>query len=512
MFHFNIGDFYQLAVDPEYSILYNGLVIGNGSLAINFIDHPATPLIYLTGFAARLTYLISGDGGYINDFISDPEKYLHVASILNTCLIAFIAYWGGKKIVHYTTSIPIAIVFQLLLFTNSSIIEICSRVIPESTMLIPIILMGVLSLKYIYSNKESINKNRLIWQFSALIAFGTACKLSFAPMALFPLILLGSDLKSILRIIGRIILLSCLFAYPLITNISESVEWFSEMLIHSGKHGTGSSNFMETSSITQNIGIILKKDTWFWALFIIQFVLAIVVRSKKVFRVSLALSISLLFILLFTLKHFAIHYIMPFYGFKTLFLILIFLSINEFRFFDNIKTKNRIISATTLLLVCLIIIPQVFVAKGNYNFSIHRKKEAEIKRIKFNSLLPKTDYSLIVDAPYWGTPFKEYGNIYGFMNSYRRKTTFKDQLRITYPNFYCYVTWSKGFNHWDNFVDFSVVFEKNNVAIIYIGPEMKGYETIIKRLNQSGINYELKELFIDNKTNEKLIKVSKLLN
>lgn len=479
-------------------------------MAINFIDHPGTPLIYITGIAARFTHLYSGEGGYIEDFINDPDKYLHVASLLNSCLIAFIAFWGGKKIRQYTTSIALAIIFQLTLFTNSSIIEISARLIPESTMLIPILLIGVLTVKYLYSNLESVNKNRLIWQFSALIAFGTACKLSFAPMAIFPLILLGTDLKSIVKIVSRIILLTCLFAYPLITNISESFEWFSEMLMHSGKHGTGDSNFMDTSSVTENITIILKRDAWFWVLFALQLILALVSKSKIVLRASLALSISLLFILLFTLKHFAIHYIMPFYGFKTLFILLIFLSIQKLNIYEKLKSKKTVLATLCIFLFSSISIPQFFEAKNHYLFSSQKRTKAEKQLEQYKSLITEENYALIVDAPYWGSPFPEYANSYGFMNSYRRKTTFKDELREKYPDFYTYVNWSEGFNHWDQFVDFNNVFKTNKVAYIYIGPNSKGYSIILNRLTDSEIEHELEELHLDHKTNERLIKVSKI--
>lgn len=514
LFHFNIGDFYQLSVDPEYLILYNSVLVGKGTLAINFIDHPATPLIYISGIAVWVFYLFTGELSYIQDFIQNPEQYLHAASIFNCILIALVSLYASKKVFQYTSSFLLAIVLQLTLFTNSSLLEISSRLIPESTMLIPVFLMCALALKYIYSKSEKLNKNRLIWQFSALVAFGVACKLSFAPMILFPLILLGNNLKSILTIIGRTVLLTCVFAYPLITNISESFEWISDMFLHSGKHGTGDSNVISFQSIPDNLITILFRDVWFWLLFVLQIITTILVKlrtnqtdkTEKQIRVNIAFISAIILVLILTLKHFSIHYFMPFYGFKMLMLILLWFNLKELNL-KGLSNKKLKPSLAFGIALTLILIPEVHGAKNHFKYIKSKREKAVKKQEHIKSLIHEENSSLIIDAPYWGTPFHEYAHIYGFMHTYKRKTAFKKELREKYSNFYCYVTWSDSFNHWDKFVDFNTVFEKNSIVYIYIGPSMKGLETIQERLDKSGIEYRSKTLYNDEETGEELIKI-----
>jgi hypothetical protein len=507
--HFGIGNFYQIATDPEYSILFNGAVIGRGSLAINFIDHPATPLIYISGIAIRICHLFTGSQPYVLDFVNNTEKYLHIASILNLLIIGSIVYWSGRKLLRHNNGLLIALLLQVTLFTNTSLIEISARLIPESTMIIPIILLSVLLINYFKNESKASNYRRLSWQFAAIIAFGIACKLSFAPMILLPIILLRKNFKTVLQLIGKTILLTFLFAYPLITNPNESFEWISNMLIHSGKHGTGDTGFINTSNLTSNFIIILKRDIWFWVLFLSQFTLSQISNSKRLKKVSAAITCSLITVLFFTLKHFALHYIMPFYAFKSLFIILIIYAIQENKKLSLQERFPMKFQLAFFALLTSIIWPQLIDAKNHYDYTSYRKiLESEIQSEVFNKI-QNSSFALIVDAPHWGTPFPEYAKAYGFMNTHRRKTTFKNELRKIHPNFYCYVSWSEGFNHWDKFVGFDLIFNHNKSCYLYSNRKIGSFDKIIKRLKDSGITYKLLFLYENIESGECLVKIDK---
>lgn len=398
----------------------------------------------------------------------------------------------------------IAFILQIGLFTNASLIEISARLIPESTMIIPVILLSVLLIKYIKKDAEENNYKRITWQFSAIVAFGIACKLSFTPMLLIPLILFRKNLKAILQLVWKTILLTCLFAYPIITNPSESFEWISNIFLHSGKHGTGASDFINTNEFSTNIGIIIKRDAWFWVLLLGQFALSFTSKNKRLKEASLAITISLMAILFFTLKHFAIHYIMPFYAFKTLFVVFIIFALQENKKLKAITKLNQKIRIAAAILIIVLISPQLIEAKNHYDYSTKRKEKENTIQKKVLSQVLNNELPLIVDAPYWGTPFPEYAKAYGFMNTHRRKTTFKDELRELHPNFYCYVPWSENFNHWDKFVGFDYILKDSKACYLYTNQNIGSTKRIIERLNNSKIKYELFLLYENRDTGESL--------
>ena len=93
------------------------------------------------------------------------------------------------------------------------------------------------------------------------------------------------------------------------------------------------------------------------------------------------------------------------------------------------------------------------------------------------------------------------------MKTHKRKTYYKAALREKYDNFYWFIGWDDNFNHWDNFVGFSHIFNKTNSLYIYsYHPE--NYIQINEKLNQfTSNNYEVnsKILYQNNDSTEKLV-------
>ncbi|MEX2380136.1 MAG: hypothetical protein WD530_05300, partial [Vicingaceae bacterium] len=455
--HLKVGDFYQLSVDPEYPLLYNGIVVGTGSFAINFIDHPATPLIFIIGTAARLFHLFTAELSYLQDFLNDPEKYITAANILNNLFIAFALTYAGIKVKKYSGSILLALVIQLSIFSHHSLIGISSRLIPESTMMIPLILISALTIKYIYNSNQQRIKPYL-WQFPLLIAFGVGCKLSFGPMLLFPFILLNTTARQKINLLGYSILFCCIFAYPILTNFEASYQWFSSMATHSGQHGSGEMNIINWIALPTNFNELLAMDPWFFVLMVINFILLLINslsldskpsdQSIRISRAQKATLITLTLIALFTLKHFALHYFMPFLVFRGLLILLIVLFLKELIFVvKSVNILRPLVRSSLIITLLFVVNSAAMIAKTSDNFQ-KNNKAADEHQLYILEQMDDKNAALIVDAPYWGSPFETYAHAFGFMKAHKRKTYFKIALKEKFPRFYWFVGWTDEFNHW----------------------------------------------------------------
>ncbi len=512
--HFNYGKFYQGAVDPEYAILYNGVIVGGGRLAINFTDHPATPLIFITAIGARLTHLTAIGTPYVEHFLQNPEKYIHVAVILNCLLIGFSLWMLGRGIYKYLHSRSLALLAQLGVLSSFTILGISARLIPEASLLIPLCFLCLLAVNYLYQPPSEKPVTPL--QFAAVIGFGIACKLSFVPMALVPLILL-KGWKSKFKFLGFLLLSVVLFAYPLFTNPDKSFSWVFNMFTHSGQHGGGESDFIDLAALPHRLELLWLQDATFLILLGLMIffsgLYALLKRGRGQSPVSLllgAFSMGLLVVTLFVLKHFAMHYIMPFYLLKGFMILLLCLAIAELPFPVRGVNKSAINVSGLGVLSTLILISLPHYA-GSYNYSFKERRTGFATQAeKVKALITRPGQALIVNAPYWGSPFVEYAHQYGMMMSYRRKTFVKDKLKVKYPDFYLFVSWSEGFNHWDDFVPVTHLAENYHAFYIYSGPGTSGGEVIstrIESLKESDHQPVFDTLYVNPEDGESLTEV-----
>ena len=512
--HLSIGNFHQLSIDPEYALLYNGIVVGTGTFAINFIDHPATPLIFIIGFAARAYHLLFAELPYLHDFLNNPETYIKAANFLNVLLIAFTLSFSAIKIHKYSKSLLLAIGFQLALFANHTTVGISSRLIPEASMIIPLALIATLTIKYIYSSKENVLK-KYLWQFPLIIAFGVGCKLSFAPMLLFPFILLKTNLREKLRLVLYSFLFCAIFAYPILTNFKTSFQWFTSIVSHSGMHGSGESAFINWEVIPLNCKLLFQLDPVFWGLLFFNIILVTInfftpplsTFGKRVRRAQISIIITILIISALTIKHFAYHYFMPFLFLKIFLVLLAAFSIKEIITNKLNCNLNKTIPPLTFTIASIFVFFEGNSIHQTYNQNINRRTTLEQSHREIKNKITDRNAAILVDAPYWGGPFEAYAHAFGFMKTHKRKTYYKTALKEKYDNFFWFIGWDDNFNHWDNFVGFSHIFNKTNSLYIYsYHPE--NYKLIKEKLNQfTSNNYEVKStiLYQNNDSTEKLI-------
>lgn len=517
--HFMYGDFYLGTVDPEYFHLFNGITIAAGNLSVEYTAHPGTPLEFLIAFSARMICLFQ-DEPLIKDFIDDPEKYIHAANLLQNITVALVLYFGSKKVVKYSQSFALGIFFQLIPFGDSTMLEISGRVIPETLMVVTLLFLFILLIKYIYTSDEryAFGPESVLW--GAAIGFGIACKLSFTPVFILPLILLKSPVKSKISYIFFTIIAVCVFAYPIVFNWGVFKEWTFGMLSHSGMHGGGDKGVIDAGSIWPNFMYLFNRDKLLFIvmagsilLLSLRFFLANVNKqvTSKISRAIIAVNITIVLNVLFTLKHFAYHYFMPFYAYKIFLILLALVFIRNIAIVAKSSRLKR--SITLLLFVFTFLIVFIEAQKlGKTMAKIEERAESFRKNEQeFNSAIPE-NAPLIISAPYYGSPFPEFAKVEGFMMTFKVKDCFKKYLFESHPKSYFYVSYWDNFLFWEKQVDFEFILERcDKEFYLYLGEGKEQIENIVDERLYKVVDkqYVKKELVQSNKERgEKLIRYS----
>lgn len=470
--HTSFGTFYLHNVDPEYFHLFNGLAIAKGNFDVQYIAHPGTLLEFLYAFTARILNGFQSNDHLYKDFVNDPEKFIHATVLFQNIIIALIIYWGSLKILNYSKSITIALGFQLLPFANFNLLQIAGRIIPESTMLIPMLLVIILIIKHIYTDKSTTNSDLIKW--GLIMGLGISCKLSFIPVIILPVILLKTSFKQKMLYGIYTLIAIAIFAYPIVVNFRSFWTWVSGMATHSGKYGAGENKIVDVSTLVPNMEYMFSQDKMFFILIWVTFLLLIInffksgidnrVRLNHILRSVLAVNTTLIIAILFTLKHYEFHYFFPYFVFKFVQLLLIYIII------ISVITHKKVIKAISLVFIFLLI---------SISSCQNGKLEISLNEIRANSMansenaanfnrLVTSDQPLIITGTYYGSPFMAFAQSEGFNLTYKQQGDFKKYLWEKYPNTYVFYDWATDFYRFGKKTDINDILTNSKSASFYV--------------------------------------------
>jgi hypothetical protein len=519
MSHYSRGLFYMRSVDPEYFYMYNGIVLGAGNLSIQYFAHPGTPLHFLIAFSSRIIDLFQ-PGNYMENFVNDPEKYIHTANLSLNILIAVVIFICGKLTLKYTGSIKAALFMQVSPFAGFGLLTMSGRLIPESMIMIPLLFMGLMVLKNTFEDEMSRNTRRDIVLYGLITGFGMACKLTFIPVIVLPLILLKTSVREKLIFVLYTILFFVIFAYPLFFNLSESWEWISGIFMHSGKYGTGESNFIDLSSVGKNLDALFKYSSGFFIMMICTLAISLLLLSRparkffspdmRILRAVLSLNITILVCIAAVLKHFEIYYFVPFTIFKILLFLLTVLLIIRLKPVSGIKALQWPLWLVSFVILIFILVPQVKQFRSVYQASEIKSKAITEESNRILAFIDK-EKPIIVSGSYYGSPFVEFAQYNGYVMSGHLKGFYTDYLRKKFPNYYNCLDWSTKYDHWNEFVEIKDILAKVKSSFyIYIGegkegdlPEIEAGISKVLDLN----NVVTRILYREPETGEQLIEI-----
>ncbi len=484
--------------------------MAKGKLGVEYTAHPGTPLQIIIACSARMTHIFQGEKYFLKDFIDHPEKYIHNAHLLLLLLIGIAFYALGSYTYKLTNNLFTALLLQTGVFIHASLFDISARLMPETLLLIPLTGITILVLRHSMNHVHNTQKEYLL--FALTIGFGIACKLSFAPFIFLPLLLISSPWKQKVRFLLFTILFFTLFAYPILVNFNKFWHWTTNMLVHSGKWGAGDKNFMNWSSIPQHFRALLHHNPLFYMVYFIGLVLSLVALTlphfnwnKKAARSMLSLATVLALIFGLTLKHFSLHYFMPFYLLEATFILLTYLLIKPL--LRTLKWQ-KLLSLAFLLITWSLAVQG---AKGVQKLNNKLLTQQTVRQESADTILAllQEDAPIIYTGPYYGTPLPAFAQSSGFMMTSKYRPLFKNLLKEKYAQFFHYVNWSEHFYYWDDYVDINFIDSiTTEFFYVYIGRnKQKDLQKIESRIYNfySDSTISKTSLYANTKTGEQLL-------
>lgn len=311
---------YYANPDAEYKYLFSSLDVAK-LRPVKFVDHPGSPLQVIGAAVIRTRYIFKGQEKTLEyDVVAHPEQYLLAINCFLIAITVAILTIGGYFIFNLTKSIWYALIYQLSLFSSTTTLRISNDV---NTELLLVFLALFLSCTLFYVStipSDSAKKYISGWVFPVLIALGIATKLSFAPFAIIPFLLLPSW-KSKAVYLLKVLFLFVLFIFPAWSYLSYLYEWGSGILLHSSQYGTGKADIVNAGEFMKNGRTILLSEPMFAANYLLMCMAAIYYRLQKkselqnafALAVLCAVLIAIFIQCLLVLKHFSPRYLIPSY-------------------------------------------------------------------------------------------------------------------------------------------------------------------------------------------------------
>ncbi len=218
-------------LDPSYLYLLGGLHILDGAAPATF-QHPGVTLQMLVALGAWLAG--AGPFGALSD-----TGFTHAEEILtgvNTAMLALDAgavWLLGWVALRRCGALTPALLAQTAPFLSMLTLKFGIEVEPEPLLLFAVLVLGAAMIE------ESAQARRgTLWVMAFAVAFGVASKVTFAPLGLAPLILIGTWSRR-WAYLWRAALIFVVLMLPEARNLGPMWDWFSGVAVGSGGYGTG---------------------------------------------------------------------------------------------------------------------------------------------------------------------------------------------------------------------------------------------------------------------------------
>ncbi len=256
------------SIDPDYAYLINALKILNLTTP-GHVDHPGTPVQWLGAMVLKATYPAASGAHIIDTVLADPEAHMHRITQVMAWLNAAVLFAAG--VVGYAVFrdiLPVVMV-QAAPFISSQILRHAVALKPEPLLVFATMALVIVVLLALRPGAIEANRGNFAIAFGVAIGFGVACKVTFAPLFLLPLFLLGQR-----RAIGTFAVASLvaflLFTLPALGAYEQFTDWIIRLFLGSQHHGGGAATVIDPGNYPRNIYRLFTRP-----LFGITFILAV---------------------------------------------------------------------------------------------------------------------------------------------------------------------------------------------------------------------------------------------
>ncbi|MGB3019229.1 MAG: hypothetical protein WBC65_15595 [Ignavibacteria bacterium] len=318
------GPYYLNFYDPTYVYLINSLNLAQMSgYGVGHFDHPGTTVQTAGAIIIKIFHSLRNSGDdIVADVLKNPEEYLilmnRIFGFINTLFLLLLGLFTLKV----SGNIWYSLMIQLSPFSSIENFFGYIIVAPDNFLIFTSICMLGLLIYYLYNEEEnSLSKQAIIVSFALVFAFGMATKISFFPLAVFPLLLIkGTRGKITFIVISMIAFL--FFVLPAIGNYGEFANWVKDLFIRSGNYGEGDATIINPREFLEHLVMIFEKDTFFlitYAVTIATTFLSLTKRNfiktdpsmQRQFKLLIAVSITMTIQILIVAKQYRQHYMIP---------------------------------------------------------------------------------------------------------------------------------------------------------------------------------------------------------
>jgi hypothetical protein len=487
-------------VDPEYAYLFSGAIMADMKPDIFYVDHPGTPLVIVISTVIRVVHLFRPEKDMLTDVIKNPELYLKTVLYAIYFLSSLMLFILGLFTYKRTRNIALAVFIQMIPFVHNMVLQVSSRMMPES-LLIPLICLWAMVV---------MSKSKSGIAYGLLMGLSLALKLTLLPLLIIPLIVL-QGWKSRLWFTGTFIFSFFAFAFPILFKHKIFFSWVKNIIFHTGAYGTGDQGILHWKEFYEHLKIQLGNTSLLLislSVLIITLVIYVFVKKegnqRDPLKVKLAIALILVvFVQYFiTSKHFAYYYMSPAI---LLAIPMIILSGSMWhQMFPSLVTF-RILNPVMMGLVILIL--AYTIPRAKYELTV-RGSESEMYyqsylRYKEN----RAPGPLIVSSYFFGCSAVEYALIFGIRYSGKYGPYLYGKMKSVYPETWLYFPWEKVFYDGINPVSPSSFLHEGTEYSLYIADYSKErLDELIHFFNQNekGNRWITKQVYQIESTHEAL--------
>ncbi len=465
--------------DPEYVYLLNAANLA-GLKGVGHIDHPGTPAQVLGAVTIKILHFFnfSSEIDWHTDVLQRPEYYLKIINIVLMVLNVLMLLALGMFAYFLTNNFWLSFWLQLSPFFSITLLQFgLTRVTPEPLLFFSSSLMMavlVFAWKAHSDNLTTLGENVImIFIFGIITGFGTACKVTFIPLAVIPLILFPKIKSKILYLLAALISF-VIFTLPIIRMYPRFFDWIFNLFTHPGRYGSGPSRIISTSKYIKYIKHLLLGNPIFSIILVLALSIVVLTllipRLRKThcsmiqFKLLAAVTAAQVTGLLMVSKHSAHHYLLPVLNLSGLAFFLIFLYFKHLLAQYNVTTKI-LTASTAIFLVFLFFLANPV---GKLNMTISRLTKLKEQSLAVHQEV-KDNYKDYVKIYYYGSSSPEYALKFGndLSRSYH-----SEPLEKLYNNVYFYDIWTKRFTGFDyhQAVPFETIRGKYGDKIVFQGP------------------------------------------
>ncbi|MGB6065801.1 MAG: hypothetical protein WBG50_13435 [Desulfomonilaceae bacterium] len=233
--------------DPDYHYLVDSLHVARLK-ASDHVDHPGTTVQLIGAAVIRIKHLVSGTGELARDVLRRPESYDDAISYTLLAIHALAVFAAGLIAFKATGNIFLMLLIQIGPYLSTSCLDSLARPKPESLLLSLSCLLGAVVLAFLWKRDSSRDLKTAVI-FGILIVLALATKITAAPLAIMPLLIL-SGRRGRLTYLG-VTCLSFLFVLlPVIVggNLSRFLGFILKLSTHTGLYGQGGAGLIDVTA------------------------------------------------------------------------------------------------------------------------------------------------------------------------------------------------------------------------------------------------------------------------